>query len=66
MVANVITNDTAQSEQPSDLTLLCPQSNLSEAVRGDSLLRYPQSPISSKPEDATVVNLKTHQTQNFT
>lgn len=58
MVANVITNDTAQSEQPSDLTLLCPQSNLSEPVRGDALLHYPLSPINSRPADATAVNLK--------
>ena len=41
MVANVITKDTAQSEQPSDPTPLCPQSNLSELVRGDAPLRYP-------------------------
>lgn len=36
MAANVITKDTAQSEQPSDPTPLCPQSNLSELVREDA------------------------------
>lgn len=36
MLANVITKDTAQSEQPSDPTPLCPQSNVSELVRGDA------------------------------
>lgn len=36
MVANVITKDTAQSEQPSDPTPVCPQSYLSELVRGDA------------------------------
>lgn len=40
MVANVI-KDTAQSEQPSNPTPLCPQSNLSELVRGDTPLRNP-------------------------
>ncbi len=39
-VANVITKDTAQSEQPSPL---CPQSNLSELVRGDAPLRHPKA-----------------------
>ena len=33
MEANVITKDTAQSQKPSDPTLLCPQSNVSEQVR---------------------------------
>ena len=41
MVGNVITKDTPQSEQPSDPTPLCPQSNLSEVVRGDAPLRNP-------------------------
>ncbi len=36
MVANAIRKDMAQSEQPSDPTPLCPQSNLSELVRGDA------------------------------
>lgn len=43
MVANVITEDTAQSEQPSDPTPLCPRSNLSELVRGDAPLRRPKA-----------------------
>lgn len=42
MEANVITKDTVQSQKPSDPTLLCPQSNVSEHVRAVGALCSPK------------------------
>lgn len=50
MVANVIIKDMAQSEQPSDPTPLCPQSNLSELVNEDAPLRSSETQFTNCPQ----------------